>query len=135
MPALQRWVPEVLPLLLLLLLAGGVQPRQQGQQGPQWLQTGDGADGQLWPAVVAVTRLAFSAGCRLPAEHVVCHQLLPARGLVGVRWVVGSASAAQTAAAAWRTLLLLLMHFLSPHWAQAVAIGLQFNKTPSEAHH
>jgi len=37
MPALQRWVPEVLPLLLwhllrllLLLLAGGVQPRQQG---------------------------------------------------------------------------------------------------------
>jgi hypothetical protein len=114
----------VWPLLLRegLLLAENLQiPPLQLRQGqaPLLLQTADGAAGQLWPAVVAQTGLAFYAGCRLPSGHVVCRLLLPVWGLVA-RWVVVSAFAAQTAAAAWR---ILLLHLLSPHWAQAVAIG------------
>jgi hypothetical protein len=90
-------------------------------------QTHDGDAWPLWPAVVAAFELPFVVACALPSEHVFCPLLLPARGLV-----VGSASAVQTAAAAWRRLLL---HCCCPQLNLAAAIRVLLFAFAAHDHH
>jgi len=140
---LQRWEPEGLLqlrlwelhwlhsqgllLLLLLLWLGPVVEDQLLQQGRLWVplqQTCACAAWQLLPAFFAVLLQPGDAAGLLRSEHVACQQLLQAKGLaMGLLLVVvGFASAVQTAAAAWRNLLLPPLHCLAVCVRQAVAI-------------
>lgn len=114
------------PLLWVgLLLAGVLQLRllqERDRVVPRHLlqQTDAAASWQLQPAVAAVLLLelglACNAACLLHTEYVACHRLLPARGLARGLLVVGTASAAQIAAAGWRRhrFLQLPLRCLSP---------------------
>lgn len=143
MQPLQRWDPEGVllqlrlwglhwlgsqGLLLQLLLWLGPVVENQLLQQQVWLwvrlqQTYACAAWQLLPASFAVLVQPCDAPCSQRTEHVACQLLLQVKGLAQcLLMVVGFASAGQTAAAAWRTLLLLPLYSLAEYVRQAVAI-------------